>query len=126
MQELSKEQYISTISDLEKIYLVELVNDRMYLLSDIEKGGDIGLRIENMFFEMNTLLGFQKANRECRGNYSGGISFIEYNDYNEAECNIINDFINLEKEAIYLSCFDTDMEKVIYKYPSKARLYIVI
>ena len=110
---------------MEKIYLVELVNDRMYLLSDIEKGGDIGLRIENMFFEMNTLLGFQKANRESRGNYSGGISFIEYNDYNEAECNIINDFIYLEKEAIYLSCFDTDMERVIYKYPPRTRIYII-
>ncbi|WP_278245447.1 hypothetical protein [Ruminococcus albus] len=43
MQELSKEQFISKISDLEKIYLVELENNRMYLLSDIENGGDSGL-----------------------------------------------------------------------------------
>ncbi|EXM40294.1 hypothetical protein RASY3_09470 [Ruminococcus albus SY3] len=56
-----------------------------------------------MFFEMSTLLDFQKANSECRGNYSGGISFIEYENYQEVEYNIINDFINLEKKLyIYL------------------------
>ena len=101
---LAKEQFISKVSDIEKVYLVSIHDGKIYLRADIEKGGDNNLRIEIMNFEMDTSYGFFEANSLCRSNYPGSISFIEYNSYDEAEHRVLDDFLNLDNKAVFQYC----------------------
>ena len=116
MIQLTKEQYIAQINDLEKIYLIYISHKNIYLNADIEKGGDIGLRIEIMNFLLDTSLGFWNANNECRSKYVGGISFIEYNNYKDATETIISDFLNLNNNAIFIKCKDSELNDISKLY----------
>lgn len=116
MKEVTKEQCLSSVTDLEKLYLIQTDNGKVYLLSDIEYGGDIGLRIEIMNFEMNTKLPFSTANSECRGHYIGGITFIEYNTKEEADRYVLTEFLDLKKNAIYLLCSECEFKEVSQLY----------
>lgn len=124
MQMLSKEQFISKISDIERVYLVSIHDGKVYLRADIEKGGDNGLRIEMMDFEMNTSYGFYEANSLCRSNYFGGISFIEYSSYDEAEHRAITDFLDLNPHSALLYCDDNELDELTDKYPADTDLYV--
>ena len=125
MTEITKQEYISLINNYELLYLVGIESEKIYLRADIEYGGDVGLRIEQMNFELNTYLPFSEANSNCRGNYCGGIRFIEYCDEIEANQRIISDFLKLGNKPIYLKCCDDDIKNVINSYPDE-QAYIVI
>ena len=125
MQEVTKEKYLSSVTDLEKLYLIQIDNGKVYLLSDIEYGGDIGLRIEMMDFEINTEFPFSIANSECREHYIGGITFIEYDTEEEANKHVLTDFLNLKTNAIYLLCFEYEFKKILELYLNKI-IYILI
>ena len=125
MQVLSKEQYVSTISDIEKAYLISIKYGKAYLRADIEKAGDIGLRIEMMDFELDTSYGFYKANNICRNNYSGGISFIEYDSFEEAERSALNDFLRISDNAIFLFCDDNELNELMNNYSDDIDIYVV-
>lgn len=116
MKEVTKEQWLSSVTDLEKLYLIQTDNGKVYLLSDIEYGGDMGLRIEMMYFEMNTERPFSTANSECRGHYTGGITFIEYNTKEEADRYVLTEFLDLKKNAIYLLCSECEFKEVSQLY----------
>lgn len=118
MQEISKKQYIKNIYDYEKLYLIIVEDNKIYLRADIEN--EENLRIEMMYFEMNTSLTFFEANNECRGRYCGGIYIFDYD--NESE--IIKDFLNIEQEAIFLICEDNDLKNILHKYRNK-KIYVV-
>ena len=124
MQEITKEQYIRSINDYEKLYLIVTENDIVYLKADIERGGDIELRVEIMDFELDTSLTFWEACGECRGRYCGGINFIEYNSYEEACANVLDDFLKLAPDSIYLQCDDNELKSVLEKYRNQS-IYIL-
>ena len=124
MQEITKEQYIKRINDYERLYLVTTDDHNIYLKSDIERGGEIGLRIEMMDFMLDTSLTFWNACNECRCRYTGGICFVEYDSYEEAKQNIIIDFLNLSPNAIYLFCKDTEIQEVADSF-SNQNIYIL-
>lgn len=124
MQEITKEQYIKRINDYERLYLVTTDDHNIYLKSDIERGGEIGLRIELMDFMLDTSLTFWNACNECRCRYTGGICFIEYDTYEEAKQNIIIDFLNLSPNAIYLFCKDNEIQEAADNY-SNQNIYIL-
>ena len=123
MQEISREEYISRINPQENCYLnlnlIYCSEDKIYLIADIEDKGN--LRIEMMKFKMDTSLNFLEANSECRGRYSGGIYFIEYDSEEETEKNIIKDFMDIETyvEIIYLLCKEDDLKNILPKYKNK-------
>lgn len=107
---VSIEQYISSISDIERIALIEKIGNEMYLCADVENGGDyLQPRIEEMYFLLNQSLGFLEAINECRNRYCGGISFIEYSESNDVSDKAINDFLQLGNgEKTYVVCKDSD------------------
>ena len=113
MKELTKEQYIErvSVSNYERAYLLLLVDNTVYLRANLDFGGEIGLRIEMMRFELEPELGFWK--------------FIEYDSYEEAEEKIINDFLDLEENAIYLYCEDNELKDLVNSYPDKTLVYVV-
>lgn len=125
MRVITKEQYIQSIYDYEKLYLITIENNKVYLKADIERGGDIELRIEMMDFKLDTSLTFWEACGECRCRYPGGIYFIEYDTYEEAQLNVIDDFINLSPNSIFLFCEDNELQAVAEKYNNQS-VYVLI
>ncbi|MGN1305119.1 MAG: hypothetical protein ACI4YB_08800 [Oscillospiraceae bacterium] len=120
MQEITKEQYVQSVNDYEKLYLITIENNEVYLKADIERGGDIELRVEIMDFKLDTSLTFWKACGECRCRYPGGIYFIEYDTYEEAQLNVIDDFLNLSPNSIFLFCEDNELQEVAEKYNNQS------
>ena len=120
MQEISREEYISRINpkktDYVNLNLIITEEDKVFLRADIENEED--LRIEMMNFEMDTSLNFIDSNSESR-NCEGKIYFIEYDSEEEAEENILKDFLNIEKDSIYLICKEEDLKNILPKYKNK-------
>ena len=123
MQELTKIQYIKSVTDYEKLYLVISDDESIFLRADIEN--EENLRIEMMYFELNTAFSFSLANSECRERYAGKIYFIEYDSDEEAEKNILKDFLSLSDNAIFLLCEDDELKNILPKYPNES-IYVVI
>ena len=119
MQAVTREEYIKNITDYENLYLIIVEDDKIFLRADIEDAEV--LRIEMMYFEMDTSLNFLEANSECRGRYSGGIYFEIYEDWTEGKKNIVNDFMTLydDEEIIYLLCKECDLKNILPKYKNK-------
>lgn len=125
MKEITKDTYIASISDYEKLFLIHTENGEVYLRADIEYGGEICLRIEMMDFDMNPDLLFSEACSECCGRYAGGITFIEYETFDDAQKSILSDFLSLGENAFYLSCSDDEMRCVAEKYLNN-EIYILV
>ncbi|MGN1137067.1 MAG: hypothetical protein ACI4SF_12720 [Oscillospiraceae bacterium] len=77
-----------------------------------------------MDFKLDTSLTFWNACNECRCRYTGGICFIEYDTYEEANQNVIMDFLNLSPDAIYLFCQDTEIQAAADNYQNH-NIYIL-
>lgn len=123
MKELTKIQYIESVNNYEKLYLIINDDESVFLRADIEN--EETLRIEMMYFELNTAFSFSLATSECRGKYTGKIYFIEYDNDKDAEKNILEDFLNLNNDAIFLLCKDAELKNILPKYSNKS-IYIVI
>lgn len=117
MQEVTREDYVKNITDYEKLYLIIVEDDEIFLRADIED--EENLRIEMMYFEMDTSLNFTNANSECRGRYAGGIHFFE----TDAE-NVIEEFLNIDGTAIYLICAEDDLKNILPRYKNTS-IYIL-
>ena len=122
MKEITCEEYIESISDYEKLHLIKVETEKIYLRADIED--EENLRIEMMNFEMNISLNFTNSNSDSR-NCGGKIYFIEYENYETAEKNIVKDFLYIEPNAIYLLCNEEDLKNILHKYKNKI-IYAVI
>ena len=123
MQELTRQQYIENISDYEKLYLLITTDDKVFLRADIEN--EEILRIEMMYFELNTSLTFWEANSECRGKYAGKIFFEEYENNKIAEENILQDFLAMYDDAIFLLCDNDELKNILPNYSNHA-IYTVV
>ena len=117
MQEVTREEYVKNITDYEKLHLIIVEDDKIFLRADIED--EENLRIEMMYFEMDTSLNFTNANSECRGRYAGGIYFFDTD-----EENVIEEFLNLDGTAIYLICAEDDLKKFLPHYKNTS-IYVL-
>lgn len=122
MKEITREEYIKNISDYEKLHLIKVENEKIYLRADIED--EENLRIEMMNFEMNVSLNFTDSNSDSR-NCGGKIYFIEYENYDTAKKDIVKDFLDIGQNAIYLLCDEKDLKKILQRYKNKM-IYAVI
>lgn len=124
MQEISREyiENIRDICDYENIYLILTEDDKVFLRADIKNEDD--LRIEMMYFEMDTSLSFSDANLDSR-NCKGKIYFIEYDNRENAERDIFKDFFNIGANPIYLMCKDDDLGNILQQYKNRA-IYVYI
>lgn len=116
LKEVTREEYIKNITDYEKLHLIIVEDDRIFLRADIENAEE--LRIEMMYLEMDTLLNFTNANSECR-NCGGKIYFWETD-----EENVIEEFLNIAPYAIYLICAENDLKNILPTYKNKS-IYIL-
>jgi len=117
MKEVTREEYIKNITDYEKLQLIIVEDDKIFLRADIEY--EEVLRIEMMYFEMDTSLNFGDANSECRGRYAGGIYFFDTD-----EENVIEEFLKLDASAIYLICAEDDLKNILPRYKNTS-IYIL-
>ena len=95
MKELTRQQYIANIDNYEKLYLIIVEDENIYLRADFEN--EEILRIEMLYAELNPALKFLDAEQEGRKNYCGKIYFIEYESNEIAEQNILTDFFIYRK-----------------------------
>ncbi|MCR5833599.1 MAG: hypothetical protein K6G55_03010 [Selenomonadaceae bacterium] len=123
MKILSREEYINDITDYENFYLLISADNEIFLCADMELTGNDNLRIEMMNFKLNESLNISEAIDECRGKYSGGISFVEYSSFNVVKTAIITDFLALEKNTVYLLCRDDELKKIAESYPNQ-KIYV--
>lgn len=115
MQFVRKERYINSITNGEKAFLIYVDNDsNVWLQADMEIGGNSEqYRVELMDFELNPQEGILLTTVECRGFYCGGIRFIEYEKNTESTyTHALADFLNLQDNAEYLLCEDTDLSSI--------------
>ncbi len=117
MQEVTREEYVKNITDYEKLHLIIVEDDKIFLRADIED--EENLRIEMMYFEMDTSLNFGDANSECRGRYAGGIYFCDTD-----EENVLEEFLNIDGTAIYLICAEDDLKNILSRYKNTS-IYIL-
>ena len=117
MKEVTREGYVKNITDYEKLHLIIVEDDKIFLRADIEN--EEVLRIEMMYFEMDTSLNFTNANSECRGRYAGGIYFCDAD-----EENVIEKFLNIDGNAIYLICAEDDLKNILSRYKNTS-IYIL-
>ena len=77
MERLSLTEYRECVSrNPELSAIIRKDEKQLLLISDMEYGGDKEcLRIENMFFDLDTNLPFHESIVECRDRYAGGITF---------------------------------------------------
>lgn len=116
MQEISKEKYVKNISDYEKLCLIIVEEDKIFLRADIQT--EENLQIEMMKFEMNTSLNFTNSNSDSR-NCGGKIYFFETDSDN-----VIKDFLDIDRDAIYLICNEDDLKNILPTYKNKS-LYVL-
>ncbi len=125
MKRISRNEFISGVTNLEQLYLLEVFDGKVFLRSDIEYGGDLQIpRVEIMRFEMNTEMPISIACSECRSRYTGGISFMEYYDESEAIACALNDFLGLANDAVYLSCKENELSNIAENF-TKASIYAI-
>lgn len=118
MKELTHQQYIENICDYEKLYLLVTEDDRIYLRADFEN--EEILQIEMLHAELNPALNFLESEQVGRENYCGKIYFIEYENSEIAEKNILTDFLDLaDDDAIFLLYENDDLKKILKTYPNK-------
>lgn len=118
MKELTRQQYIENIYDYEKLYLLIVEDENIYLRADFEN--EENLRIEMFYFELNTSLKLLDAEQEARESHCGKIYFIEYENNEIAEKNFLTDFLNLaDDNAIFLLYENDDLKKILEIYPNK-------
>lgn len=137
---ISKDEYINSVSDKEKLYYIHTEHGIPYLRADIEYGGEIQPRVE-LFAEIYTTgfclvgsgcsLKFDNISDmvgECRNNYVGGICFIEYQDYETAEKKVLYDFMHFYEKGvtpIYIRCIESSLHQLVQVFPN-ADLFIQI
>lgn len=139
---VSKDEYISSVSDKEKLYYIHTEDGVPYLRADIEYGGEIHPRVElyaeiynngfcltpSKYPELNIHDNISKLVGEIRGYYAGGICFIEYQDKDTAEKKVLYDFMHFYEKGvtpIYIRCIESSLHQLVQVFPN-ADLFIQI
>ena len=115
---MTRQQYIKNICNYEKLYLIIVEDENIYLRADFEN--EEFLRIEMLYAELNPALKFLDAEQEGRKNYCGKIYFIEYESNEIVKKNILTDFLNLaDDDAIFLLYENDNLKNFLKIYPNK-------
>lgn len=127
MQLVSIDQYTEAIMNGEKAFLIYIENGAVWIIADMEIGGNIPrYRVELMDFKLNILEPILYTTVECRTFYCGGINFIEYDEELDDTFNLaLKDFLALQNDAKYLICGNMDLYKISSMYDNQY-LYIYV
>lgn len=120
---VTKEQFIKAVGTQdESIFIVEKEDGKIYLISDMERTEEYGLRIEAMRFEIfvDGAEDFLEETGECRGRNCGGIYFYgeDTADDNEVRQSFYDEatdgFIVCENKDVYKTIMDTNLKDGYY------------
>lgn len=127
MKLVSINQYKEAIVNGEKAFLLYINKKSVWIIADMEVGGDIPrYRVELMNFKLNTLEPILYTTVECRTFYCGGINFIEYDEKPDDTFDLaLKDFLALQNDAKYLICENMDLYKISSMYDNQY-LYIYV
>lgn len=127
MQTVNINQYKDAIVNCERAFLLYIDKDSVWIIADMEIGGyNPRLRVELMNFKLNIFEPILYTTVECRANYCGGISFIQYDENLDNILSLaLNDFLALQNNAEYLICGNMDLQKISKKYDEQY-LYIYV
>lgn len=126
MKAVTRQKYIHNIKNIERAFLIKIKKNNAFLLSDMEYGGEYqNARLETMCFKMDPKIKIEDAVVECRGYYAGGIEITEYNNEENSEDIVINDFLYEEDNAEFLLCSNNKLSKIIKNHNGKY-LYIYL
>lgn len=117
---VSRSGFINSIENIESVFILQREVDSIYLLADMEYGGIYeNARVEEMCFLINPNLPFYQAISECRSNYCGGITFIEYGEL-DSQGLAVNDFISLKNSSVnFLICNSENVIEELCKSSDK-------
>lgn len=120
MTRLSKPDFKSAIKDIESVFLFEVRNNRVYLLGDMEYGGESQTpRLEWMNLEIDTTIGIIQAVNDSR-NSGGNITIEEYSEKQTDE--ILNDFLSYDTTC-YIWCNDDEMQDICREFDN-TKIYV--
>jgi len=120
MTRLSKPDFKSAIKDIESVYLLEVRNNRVYLLGDMEYGGESQTpRLEWMNLEIDKSQAIRHAVNDSR-NSGGSITITEYTENQTDE--ILNDFLSYDTTC-YICCNDDEMQDICREFDNM-KIYV--
>lgn len=120
MTRLSKPDFKSVIKDIESVYLLEVRNNRVYLLGDMEYGGEIQTtRLEWMNLEIDKSQAIRHAVNDSR-NSGENITIEEYSENQTDE--ILNDFLSYDTTC-YICCNDDEMQDICREFDN-TKIYV--
>lgn len=120
MFHLSKPDFKSVIKDIESVFLFEVRNNRVYLLGDMEYGGESQTpRLEWMDLEIDKSQAIRHAVNDSR-NSGGSITITEYSENQTDE--ILNDFLSYDTTC-YICCNDDEMQDICREFDN-TKIYV--
>lgn len=139
---VSQDEFIKGVTDKEKLYNIRVIDRVPYLRADIEYGGDVQPRVElfaeiynngfcltpSKYPELSIYDRISDLVVEIRGYYAGGICFIEYQNHEVAEKNVLHDFLQFyeqDSSPIYIRCGESSLHRLVQTFPN-ANLFIQI
>lgn len=122
MKYSNKINFKITIKDIESVFLFEVRNNRVYLLGDMEYGGESQTpRLEWMDLEIDKSQAIRHAVNDSR-NSGGSITITEYAENQTEE--LLNDFLSYNN-AFYVCCNDDEMQDIC-RHSDNMRVYLNI
>lgn len=120
MTRLSKPDFKSAIKDIESVFLFEVRNNRVYLLGDMEYGGECQTpRLEWMNLEIDKSQAIRHAVNDSR-NSGGSITITEYTENQTDE--ILNDFLSYDTTC-YICCNDGELQDICREFDNM-KIYV--
>ncbi len=120
MYHLSKPDFKSAIKDIESVYLLEVRNNRVYLLGDMEYGGESQTtRLEWMNLEIDKSQAIRHTVNDSR-NSGGNITIEEYSENQTDE--ILNDFLSYDTTC-YICCNDDELQDICREFDN-TKIYV--
>jgi len=120
MKYSNKINFKITIKDIESVFLFEVRNNRVYLLGDMEYGGECQTpRLEWMDLEIDKSQAIRHAVNDSR-NLGGSITITEYTENQTDE--ILNDFLSYDTTC-YICCNDDELQDICREFDN-TKIYV--
>lgn len=114
MTKISKQSFLEQLHNIENAFLLEVDSKQIYLLSDMEFGGHLeNARVEMMRFCLDLSETILDEVSSCRGQYTGGITFIENGkELSQSIEQAKTDFLSLSDTDIFLLCENDELNQL--------------
>lgn len=126
MLNITKQYFKEQLHNIENAFLLEINVDKIYLLSDMEVGGTLeNARVEMMRFGLDSSETILDEVSNCRGRYTGGITFIENGkELSQSIEQAKTDFLALSDTDIFLLCENDELNQLTNYADNQVYIYV--